>query len=135
MWDGKIDLDPCASSNELHHFARRNHTIEDNGLSFSWHGNVFVNPPFGDLARWVHKCTSESFRAEIVLLLPSRTDTAYWQDGVSTAAAICYLRGRLRFVGAPAPCPFPTSLAFWTPGSPERVKSFIRHFSPLGVTR
>ena len=47
-----------------------------------------------------------------VMLLPARTDTRWWESLI-TADALLFWRGRLRFVGAPAPAPFPSVIAYW----------------------
>jgi hypothetical protein len=134
LWDGKPDLDPCASPDPAHAIARRNLSGPSgsaaDGLAWPWTGRVFVNPPFGDLATWTMKAVEEALRgAEIVFLLPARTDTRYWHADIASAAAVCFWRGRLRFVGAPAPCPFPTALAYWGP----RPWDFQRVFAPRGM--
>ena len=45
---GSIDLDPasCAMANETVK-ATRYYSKEDDGLSKPWHGNVWLNPPYG----------------------------------------------------------------------------------------
>lgn len=114
LWDGPPDLDPCAAATADGWFARENVTAEQDGLARPWRGSVFVNPPFGDLATWAEKCSVEAQSgAEIVLLLPARTDTRYWHAHIAKARAIAFLRGRLTFVGAPSVAPFPTALAYW----------------------
>lgn len=47
----------------------------------------------------------------MVSLLPARTDTTWWQDTVMRAQEIRLLRGRLTFVGASFPAPFPSTIA------------------------
>jgi hypothetical protein len=130
LWDGPPDLDPCAPV-EPPHIGRVNLCVPvHDGLAERWSGTVYVNPPFGDLDDWAAKCASEAkLGAEIVLLLPARTDTRYWHAHVSTAKAICFLRGRLKFVGAPGACPFPTALVYWGP----RPWLFHRVFAARGM--
>ena len=43
---------------------------------------MFCNPPYGrEIARWVRKCYEESRKgALVVMLIPARTDTAYFHD-------------------------------------------------------
>src|SRR6202035_1782424 len=45
---GSIDLDPasCELANRTVQ-ATRYYSEQDNGLLHSWHGNVWLNPPFG----------------------------------------------------------------------------------------
>jgi hypothetical protein len=115
---GDIDLDPCASPEaEL--------AVQDNligpaaggvdGLAVPWgERRVYVNPPFDELAAWAAKCAAEARAgSEVILLLPSRTDTAYWHEHLASASLLCFWKGRLKFVGAPAPCPFPVTFAYW----------------------
>jgi hypothetical protein len=144
---GEIDLDPCGHPDAwglaAHHIWIPDHlgdgwviagfeerlTIGD-GLELPWAGRCFVNPDFGELAAWCAKCVAEAERgAEVILLFPSRTDTAYFHDHVSTAALICHWRGRLRFVGAAACAPFPVSFAYWGP----RPAVFHAAFEPHGM--
>jgi hypothetical protein len=118
---GRIDLDPCASREALGAGGligeQRNifGPPDASGLEEPWAGRVYVNPPFDGLAEWATKCRREheEHGAEVILLLPARTDTAYWHEHVSTAKAVCFWRGRMRFVGASASAPFPTALAYW----------------------
>lgn len=126
---GQIDLDPCAAS-DFTGFALQNYAIEDDGLDRAWWGRVYVNPPFGALDEWAKKCAEEGQQGcEILLLLPARTDTRYWHQYIGAAQAVCFLRGRVRFVGAPGPCPFPVAIAYWGP-NPWR---FHRVFSHRGM--
>lgn len=86
-----------------------------NGLAQSWGGRrVWCNPPYGrSIGHWTEKAAAEAHRATlIVMLVPARTDTRWWHDAISTAR-VEYLRGRLRFKGAPASAPFPSALLYW----------------------
>ncbi|SIO63205.1 Helix-turn-helix domain-containing protein [Singulisphaera sp. GP187] len=58
---GRFDLDPCASRRSRTRVKARVHlTAEGYGLSVTWHGIVFVNPPYGRaLAAWVAKARRE----------------------------------------------------------------------------
>lgn len=134
LWGGKIGLDPCAPPDPAHVIAKGNMAgpagSPADGLAARWRGTVYVNPPFSGLADWAAKCSAEGKAgAEVVLLLPARTDTAYWHDHIATAQAVCFWRGRMRFVGAPSSAPFPAALAYWGP----RPWDFHRVFSPRGL--
>lgn len=72
---------------------------------------VFCNPPYGRaIAAWVRKCYEESRKPDtrVVMLIPARTDTAYFHDFIyHRAREIRFIRGRLRFNDA-GPAPFPS---------------------------
>lgn len=101
----EFKLDPCTTKdNPLgteHYF-----TKEMNGLTKTWQWNTFVNPPFGrNVLDWILKMKEEAKLYPdnyYCMLLPARTDTAWFQDHVcmnDTIDSIVYfLRGRLKFV-------------------------------------
>lgn len=78
-------------------------TPEQDGLSRSWErsdGAVFCNPPYGrEIPKWVKKAFEESqlSKTTIVLLIPARTDTAYFHDYIYGHSEIRFVRGRLKF--------------------------------------
>ena len=57
------------------------------------------------------------FSEAVVLLIPARTDTAYWHDHAASAT-VWFLRGRLRFNDGSQAAPFPSALVVWG-ASPE----------------
>ena len=108
-------LDPCAT--EESRKCERYYTIEEDGLSKSWKGErVFVNPPYGDIGKWVKKSYEESLHKDglVVMLIPSRTDTRYWHDYVMNASSIYFIKGRLKFGNKTMfktdPAPFPSAV-------------------------
>ena len=84
-------------------------------------GAVFCNPPYGrEIGKWVRKAYEESRSGTtVVLLIPARTDTAYFHDYIYGKAEIRFLRGRLHFTdeegNAYAPAPFPSMLVIYNP--------------------
>ena len=103
-------LDPCASS--TNHKCPRYYTREQDGLAQDWGGQiVFCNPPYGRaIADWVRKCSAEAKKphTRVVMLIPARTDTAYFHDYIyHKASEVRFLRGRLHFNEAGA-APFPS---------------------------
>lgn len=91
-------------------------------------GLVYCNPPYSNLKEWSSKMSAEGLRGtEIIGLVPSRTDTKWWRD-ITTAAVICFWRGRITFEGAPASAPFPSAIPYWGP-TPDR---FCEVFGPYG---
>jgi len=93
-------------------------TKEDDGLSFSWAGQrVFVNPPYSQISKWVEMAWKHRDTAIIVMLIPARTDTAYWHDYIEGYARVEFIRGRLKFVrmdgGKSTSAPFPSCLVYF----------------------
>ena len=99
-------LDPCASATNAK--CARYFTEADNGLARSWEGErCFVNPPYSNIAPWVEKAWHEAQRgATVVLLIPPRTELAYWHDWIlgdgswlkACADEVRFVRGRVCFV-------------------------------------
>lgn len=54
---GEFDLDPCAHTDMPWQHAKRQFTIEDDGLRQEWTGRVWLNPPFNrfQIERWMKK--------------------------------------------------------------------------------
>ncbi len=115
---GPIALDPCTSA-ENPTGAVLFFTEEDDGLSQPWTkaapGLVFVNPPYGRaLPKWAGKCIQEAeLGAEIILLVPSRTDTRWWHKAANATTCCAFWKGRMTFKGAPSTAPFPTCLFYF----------------------
>ena len=111
-------LDPCP--------ARVAGEPIESGLWAAWRGRVYVNPPYGRaIVAWIHKAVTEPVD-ELLLLVPARTDTAWFQPIWSLD--LCFIRGRLRFSGARENAPFPCVLAYRGP----RHDEFDRAFRDLG---
>tara|TARA_Y100001963_G_scaffold159336_1_gene262615 strand:+ start:1619 stop:2185 length:567 start_codon:yes stop_codon:yes gene_type:complete len=110
-------LDPCATHQNAK--CEKYYTVEDNGLLQDWSNDiVFMNPPYGkNIKYWVEKAHIESLRgAEVVCLLPARTDTIYWHKYIfSWKYEVKFIKGRLKFEveGKPGnPAPFPSAIVF-----------------------
>ena len=93
------------------------YTREDDGLAQDWQGVCFCNPPYGRvIGQWIQRAYAASLEgATVVCLIPSRTDTAWWQDYVVQAREIRYLRGRVKFGGAKNSAPFASAVAVFGP--------------------
>ena len=107
-------LDVCATPENAK--CERFFTLDDDGLAQSWAGEMcWCNPPYGrEVGAWVKKAAEESAHAKlIVLLLPARTDTAWWHDYVAPFASVDFLRGRVCFVGGDSSAPFPSAVAIY----------------------
>lgn len=137
-----IHLDPC--SNIFSTVGAKNTiTLPQDGLTVPWScdpvqdGLVYVNPPYGRaLPRWVAKAAAEGLEGtEILMLTPARTDTRWFHAGIlDTADAICFLKGRLKFVDGTTgqsgnPATFPSLVSYWGRNS----KKFEDIFKELGM--
>jgi len=92
-----------------------------------WPGIVWCNPPYGRIiGKFIQKGYEESQKdSVVVMLIPSRTDTKYWHEYVMKAKEIRFVRGRLRFVGAPSNAPFPSAVVVFTAGKHQPSISTI----------
>lgn len=110
-------LDVCASPENAkcgRFFGR-----EENGLAQAWGGVCWCNPPYGNaIAKWVRKAYWSARRdgATVVCLIPARTDTSWWHT-YCLDAEVRFVRGRLKFVGAPHNAPFPSAVVIFRPGA------------------
>ena len=116
----RFTLDLCATPDNAK--CERYFTKKENALIKSWFYEIcWMNPPYGrEIGRWVQKAYDSVYHglnwemsATIVMLLPARTDTKWFQDYVLKAqrlynAHIHFIKGRLKFVGAKHPAPFPS---------------------------
>jgi site-specific DNA-methyltransferase (adenine-specific) len=122
---GPIVLDPCTSEDNPvgASFAL---TERQDGLAVDWadvldddiySGLVFANFPYSRAKLWAAKIVEESTCGlEIVTLCAARPDSRWFFNLVwDSAQAVCFYRGRLRFVGAPSSAPFPSALVYHGP--------------------
>lgn len=130
---GAIDLDPC-SHPDAKVPARRRFTAKDDGLTKTWSGRVFVNPPYGRvISEWTIKIRQEWERGdvqELIALLPARHDTEWW-DALTRECddvVACFWSGRLTFGGNTDPAPFPSCVVYFGP----KHDVFARVFNPHG---
>lgn len=141
----RFTLDAAASPNNAKcdrffcepHWYRSHHA---DAMGRLWYGRVWLNPPYGrGVSEWVDKAARAAFYTAqvVVMLVPARTDTAWWHDYIwdrnrnmprtllddgVTPIELRFLCGRLRFKGAPASAPFPSAVVvFRAPdyGRPE----------------
>ena len=94
---GTFDLDPCAPSHDFY-TAKRCYTKADNGLLQSWHGRVWLNPPYKNplIGQFMTKMAEHG---NGIALIFNRMDTTLWHDVIfPTATAMLIIRGRLRFI-------------------------------------
>ena len=100
-------------------------TPADDGLSQSWTGVCWMNPPYGrTIGKWVEKAAqaANDNGATVVCLLPARTDTAWWHEYVARyATRIEFIRGRLKFGDSKNSAPFPSVVVVFEPKSNNHI--------------
>lgn len=113
-------LDVCAS--DANHKCDEYFTIEDDCFKQSWarNGYFWMNPPYGRiLINFIRKAVQETLLgAKGVILVPARTDTKWWSLIWSHKThrprmwvkQIRFVKGRVKFVGAPSAAPFPSAI-------------------------
>ena len=104
---GSIELDPASSevANKVVG-AERFFTEETDGLSMEWNSrSVYLNPPYarGWVKKFMEKMVSElesgSFN-EGIALVNNGTETGWFQNAASKCSAICFPKGRIRYLTA-----------------------------------
>lgn len=110
-------MDVCASEENAK--CQRYFTALDDGLSQSWTGVCWMNPPYGrTIGQWMRKAHQSSLDgATVVCLIPARTDTAWWHD-YAMKGEIRFVRGRLKFGGHKNSAPFPSAVVVFRPSTP-----------------
>ena len=101
---GRFDVDPA--SNTLAQETVKSttfYTAETNGLDKDWHGKVWMNPPYSQpkIVHFIDKLVAEyqsGRTTEAIVLTHNSTDTAWFNTLFGAASAICFTRGRVKFV-------------------------------------
>jgi site-specific DNA-methyltransferase (adenine-specific) len=99
-------------------------TEVDDATCQTWpdHCVCWCNPPYGNkICAFVRQAYEQSKPTSItsgvttVMLIPARTDTRWFHDYIYGKHEVRFIKGRLRFVGAPHPAPFPSMLVIFRP--------------------
>lgn len=79
---------------------RRFFTRETDALAHEWKGTVWCNPPYGRrVGDWVRKAFfSAHSGTTVVLLVPARTDSAWFHDLALVRGEVRFIRGRVHFL-------------------------------------
>lgn len=93
----QFDLDPCAPQGGVSWIpAAQHYALPQDGLSLPWAGLVWLNPPYGThTAKWLKRMGEHGNGVALVF---ARTDCAWFREAVSTADAVLFLSGRIKFV-------------------------------------
>jgi phage N-6-adenine-methyltransferase len=135
---GTIDLDPASTEQAQQTVkAETFFTEKDDGLERTWHGKVFLNPPYHrELApAFVAKLVEEVKAGrvtEAIMLMNSSTDTEWFRKAAEKANTICFTYGRIAFTTPGGEEVAPTQgQAFFYYGN--NVRRFIEVFGKIGI--
>lgn len=134
---GEIDLDPasCAFANETVK-ARLFYSEDNDGLSQTWRGRVWMNPPYSAelVTRFTDKFVNEYNDGNItegIVLVNNATETAWFVNMAKNASAVVFPRGRIRYVSPTRDSLAPLQgQAFLYFG--DKAERFMAAFSSLG---
>lgn len=134
---GRIALD-VATADDNPCKADRFFTEKTDGLGSVWSiedgRTIWMNPPYGRAlnvwaSRWAGAVMSGLCdNAHAIALTPSRTDTRWFRLMLGACDAVCLVKGRLTFKGAPAPAPFPSAVFY----AGYDISAFASAFRSLG---
>ena len=96
---GSIDIDPasCDAANKTVQ-ANRFYTATDDGLKRQWTGNVWLNPPYAQVAKFVDKLCGSSEIVQAIVLVNNSTETEWFRKLIAHASAVVFHTKRMRFV-------------------------------------
>ena len=135
---GAFDLDPASSNKAQERVGAAGYfTLSDDGLKNEWQGRVWLNPPYAQpyIAEFVSKLVMEWRAGHVdaaILLTHNYTDTAWFHEAAGNCDAICFTRGRIKFIhGKKGEVASPAQgQAFFYYGSD--VSAFHEVFSDIG---
>ena len=126
-----IDLDPasCEEANKIVK-ASKYYSLEVDGLSQSWTGNIWLNPPFSQVSKFIDKLLDSDINQAIVLV-NNATETGWFKQIATHASAIVFHTGRLRFMkpGHIESAPMQGQCFIYLGNRPE---AFLSEFSQYG---
>lgn len=108
---GSIDVDPASSDQAQEWIRAKNYyTIENDGLSHNWPGNVWLNPPYGKTGNrsnqdiWINDYLFARYDwGEInsgIALAKSVPGYEWYEAALDNANAYCMARDRIYFISA-----------------------------------
>lgn len=134
---GSIDTDPasCELANQIvkakHYF-----TKVDNGITYHWDGNVWLNPPYSqpEIGLFIDELFSEKNNIlQYCVLVNNATDTKWFQLLLEKSDQVCFVKGRIKFIdknGKPSGSPLQGQAIFYRG---INIGSFINEFTQYGA--
>jgi len=138
---GDIDVDPASSeiANQTVG-AKIYYTIQNDGLTKSWAGRVWMNPPYSQplIVRFSETFVKKYKDGEIkegCVLVNNATDTVWLQMMLEICNKICFIKGRIRFIdikGEATGAPLQGQLILYFG---KNIQKFNRKFSKFGIVK
>lgn len=135
---GSIDLDPASSelANQTVQ-AQTYYTSDDNGLTKTWGGNVWMNPPYAQpLITQFTELLSDKFDSgeikQACVLVNNATETNWFQRMLDSCTCLCLLKSRVKFIdksGNPSGAPLQGQIVLYFGNNSH---SFEKAFSQFG---
>ena len=136
---GGIDCDPASSeiANRTVQ-AERFYTADTDGLDKPWGPRVWINPPYSQplIRHFAQALVARVRGAEVeqaCVLVNNATETDFFQSMLAVASAVCFPRGRIRFLdpnGEPSGAPLQGQAVLYVG---EDVAAFYEHFHAFGA--
>lgn len=101
---GSIDLDSASCTVAQSWIKAYNYygldNVYGNGLTMSWFGNVWLNPPFDNTALWLQKTYAEIDKGNIsqAMLLVNSNHGYKWYEELWRKFPVCCVRERIEFI-------------------------------------
>lgn len=101
---GSIDIDPASSEVANRTVgASTYYTEQSNGLAHEWKGCVWMNPPYAQplIAEFCDRLVAQvkaGNTLQACVLVNNATETTWFQSLLGVATAVCFTRGRVRFL-------------------------------------
>ena len=127
LYNGEFFFTVDAAASDINFKVKHYWTMEDDGLAQDWTGErVWCNPPYSPVEQTAFVKKAAECKADVaVLLLPARTDTKRWHDYIFPFAEVRFIKGRITFVGAEHPAPFPSAVAIFWKGRLGRLRGEV----------
>lgn len=137
---GNIDLDPASS--ELANktvMASSYFTIDNNGLSKKWWGNVWMNPPYSQpqITQFTELLSDKFDSGEIeqaCVLVNNATETGWFQRMLESCNSICLLKSRVRFIdkqGNPTGAPLQGQIILYFGNNKDKFENIFKEFGKV----
>lgn len=135
---GDIDCDP-ASSEKANRIVKAAifYSIEDDGLRQRWQGRVWLNPPYAQplIMQFAQRLIDglDDGVKEACVLVNNATETAWFQMFLERAQAVCFPKGRVRFLdpeGSPG-APLQGQVIFYYGPNSERFFQIFARFGGI----